>query len=249
MARLAGKTAIVTGGTRGIGLAIVRAFLEEGARVLYSGTSAASLAQAEAVLPAGAPARGLAADLADPKAPRQTVNAAMAAFGRVDILVANAGAVDTVGPWDVTPEHWDRIATVNLRAAFFCARDAAAAMRDRGEGGSIVTMASVAGQIGGVATGPAYVAAKAGVIGMSRSLARHFAPLGVRVNCISPADVETDMTSAWPAELRARLTAMTPLGRFGTADEVAGAAIYLASDESSYVTGQTFNVNGGLYMG
>ena len=149
----------------------------------------------------------------------------------------------------MTPEQWDRVATVNLRAVFFCAREAAKAMRDRGQGGSIISLASVAGQIGGVATGPAYVAAKAGVIGLSRSLARHFAPFAVRVNCIAPADIETDMTAAWPEELRARLTAMTPLGRFGTADEVAGAAVYLASDEASYVTGQTLNVNGGLYMG
>lgn len=249
MARLAGRTALVAGGTRGIGLAIVRAFLDEGANVVYSGVSDESVGRAGMALPEGAAARGVAADLVDAHAPGQLVQATLDAFGGLDVLIANAGTLDTAGPWDVTVEEWDRVAAVNLRAVFFCAQAAAEVMRDRGHGGSIVTVASVAAQIGGAATGSAYVASKAGVIGLSRSLARHFAPLGIRVNCIAPADIETDMTAAWPEELRARLAAMTPLGRFGTADEVTGAAIYLASDEASFVTGQTLNVNGGLYMG
>ena len=124
-------------------------------------------------------------------------------------------------------------------------RDAVLATRGRG---SIINVASVAGQIGGIAGSPAYSAAKAGVLGLTKSLARRFAPLGIRVNAISPADIETDMTAGFPPEIRARLIGMTPLGRFGKVDEVVGAAVYFAADESSYVTGQTLAVNGGLFM-
>ena len=109
--------------------------------------------------------------------------------------------------------------------------------------------ASVAGQIGGAATGPAYVAAKAGMIGLTKSLSRHFAKARVRVNCVAPADIETDMTSGWPDDLRQRLVAMTPLGRFGQVDEVSSAVLFLAGGGASFITGQTINVNGGIYMG
>jgi 3-oxoacyl-[acyl-carrier protein] reductase len=136
---------------------------------------------------------------------------------------------------------------VNLKTVFFLSREAARVMKTRG-GGSIVNIASVAGQIGGIAGSPAYSAAKAGVLGLTKSLARRFAPLKIRVNAISPADIETDMTASFTPEIRARLIGMTPLGRFGMVEEVVGAAVYLAADESSYVTGQTLAINGGLFM-
>jgi NAD(P)-dependent dehydrogenase (short-subunit alcohol dehydrogenase family) len=120
-------------------------------------------------------------------------------------------------------------------------------MRDTG-GGSIINVASIAGQHGGVAGSPAYASSKAAVLGLTKSLARRFAPYGIRVNCLSPADIETDMTASWPAALRDKLNAMTPLGRFGTTDEVNGAALFLASDEASFITGQTLSINGGAYM-
>ena len=120
-------------------------------------------------------------------------------------------------------------------------------MRDR-KAGSIVNVSSIAGQHGGIAGSPAYASSKAAVIGLTRSLARRFAPIGVRVNCIAPADIETDMTASWPQELRDRLNALTPLGRFGRAGEVAGAVTFLASDEASFITGQTISINGGAFM-
>jgi 3-oxoacyl-[acyl-carrier protein] reductase len=120
-------------------------------------------------------------------------------------------------------------------------------MRERG-GGSILNISSIAGQHGGLAGSPAYASAKAGVIGLTRSLARRFAPHGIRVNCIAPADIETDMTANWPQELRDRLIAMTPLSRFGAADEVSFAAVFLASAEASFITGQTLSINGGALM-
>jgi len=247
MNRLDGKVAVVTGGTRGIGLAIVQAYLREGARVVYSGTSEASLERARATLPVGADAEPVAADLRDPAKGAFVLERASARFGGVDVLVNNAGTLSRRDEWETTPEDWDLVMSVNLRTVFFLSRDAARVMKTRG-GGSIVNIASVAGQIGGIAGSPAYSAAKAGVLGLTKSLARRFAPLRIRVNAISPADIETDMTAGFTPELRARLIGMTPLGRFGAVEEVVGAAVYFAADESSYVTGQTLAVNGGLFM-
>ena len=135
----------------------------------------------------------------------------------------------------------------NLTAPFFLAREAARVMGEKA-GGSITNMSSIAAQTGGLAGSPAYAASKAGLVGLTRSLARRFADLGVRVNAISPADIETDMTAGWSADLRQRLIDLTPLGRFGEAAEVAGAAIFLASDEASFITGQTIGINGGAHM-
>jgi 3-oxoacyl-[acyl-carrier protein] reductase len=247
MRRLSGKTALITGGTRGIGRAIVEAFLIEGANVVFSGTTAASVEAAGATLPKDANAAGIAADLADPSAPERLVGAALARFGRLEILVNNAGVISRAGEWEITPEEWDRVHDVNLRAVFFLARDAAAAMREHG-GGSILNISSIAGQHGGLAGSPAYASAKSAVIGLTRSLARRFAPHGIRVNCLAPADIETDMTANWPQDLRDRLIAMTPLARFGAASEVSGAAVFLASDEASFITGQTLSINGGAFM-
>jgi len=247
MSRLAGKVAIVTGGTRGIGLAIVQGFLREGAQVVFSGTSEESVARASAALPPADAYEGAVADLADLARGDWLIERAHTRFGALDVLVNNAGVLSRSDEWQTTPEDWDRVMGVNLRTVFFLSREAARVMKARG-GGSIVNIASVAGQIGGIAGSPAYSAAKAGVLGLTKSLARRFAPLGIRVNALSPADIETDMTAGLPAEIRASLTAMTPLGRFGAVEEIVGGAIYLAADESSYVTGQTLSINGGLFM-
>lgn len=245
MKRLDGKVALVTGGTRGIGASVVQAFAEAGARVAFSGTSTASLAKIGGSL--GANRRGFVADLADPAAPDALMEEVLAAFGQIDILVNNAGVISQAGEWDLDPDEWDRVHAVNVRAVFLLARAAARSMRDR-KMGSIVNVSSIAGQHGGIAGSPAYASSKAAVIGLTRSLARRFAPIGVRVNCIAPADIETDMTAGWPQELRDRLNALTPLGRFGTAGEVGGAVTFLASDEASFITGQTISINGGAFM-
>jgi NAD(P)-dependent dehydrogenase (short-subunit alcohol dehydrogenase family) len=247
MARLAGKVALVTGGTRGIGHGIVRAFLAESARVAFSGTSERSVEAARRTLAPEAGCEGIVAELGDPAAPQRLVDETIKRFGGIDIVVNNAGVVSRASEWDLTPEEWDRIHAVNLRGVFFVAREAARSMRSRG-GGSIVNVASIAGQNGGIAGSPAYASSKAAVIGLTKSLARRFAPHAIRVNCLSPADIETDMTAGWPQELRARLIAITPLGRFGSVDEVTGAAVFLASGESSFITGQTLAINGGAYL-
>jgi 3-oxoacyl-[acyl-carrier protein] reductase len=247
MVRLAGKIALVTGGTRGIGRAIVDAFLREGAAVAFSGRTEASVAAARATLPADAAVDGFAADLAEPDAPANLVACCAERLGGIDILVNNAGVVSRASEWELTPAEWDRVHDVNLRALFFLSREAARSMRTRG-GGAIVNMASIAGQHGGIAGSPAYASSKAAVIGLTRSLARRFAVHSIRVNCIAPADIETDMTANWPQELRQRLIELTPLARFGEPNEVSGAVVYLASDEASFVTGQTLSINGGAFM-
>jgi len=247
MQRLAGKVAIITGGTRGIGLAIAGAFLRHGARVVVAGRTEASIKSAESTLGPPGSWIGVAADLSEPDVPSKLMGTAVEAFAGLQILVNNAGIAGPVDPWETGVKDWDAVVAVNLRSAFFCSRAAAELMRD-GVGGTIVNVASMAGQMGGIVMGPAYAASKAGLIGLTRSLARHFARLGIRVNCLSPADIETDMTSGWSEELRKRLISMTPLARFGRADEVSNAAVFLASDESSFITGQTINVNGGAYM-
>lgn len=246
--RLGGKTALVTGGTRGIGLAVVDAFLSEGARVAFSGTTAQSVERALARLGARGHSVGLVSELSTPEAAGKLVDAAVRRFGALTVLVNNAGVGSGDSAWEVTPEAWDRVLNVNLRAVFFTSLAAAKSMRAAG-GGAIVNVSSIAGQSGGIAGSPAYAAAKAGVIGLTRSLARQFAADRIRVNCLSPADIETDMTAGWSPALRQRLIAATPLGRFGKPEELAGAAVFLASEEASFVTGQTFAVNGGAYMG
>ena len=247
MERFRGKVVLVTGGTRGIGAGLVGAFLTEGAAVGFSGTSGAGIAKALAKFGASEQTHGIATDLAHPDAGPNLVQATLDRFGRIDVVVNNAGVGSTLNEWEITPAEWDRVHAVNLRATFFVAQHAARWMRDHG-GGSILNVSSIAGQHGGVAGSPAYASSKAAVIGLTKSLARRFAPHGIRVNCLAPADIETDMTAGWPAALRDKLNAMTPLGRFGTTDEVNGAALFLASNEASFITGQTLAINGGAYM-
>lgn len=237
--RLEGKIALVTGGTRGIGAEMVRAFASEGARVAFSGTKLVKAAVPNT--------QGFAADFSDRDAPASLVDAVVKQFGGIDILVNNAGILSGTSEWDLTVEEWDRIHAINLRSLFFVSREAARTMRSRG-GGSIITVSSVAGQTGGVAGSPAYASSKGAVIALTRSLARRLAPHRIRVNCLSPSAIETDMTAGWSANTRERLLANIPLGRFGSVEEMGGAAIFLASEESSYVTGQTISVNGGSFM-
>lgn len=247
MNRLAGQVALVTGGTRGIGLAVVGAYLAEDASVMVAGSTERTVEAAALKELVGPRCATVTGDLGMPRTADTLVAATIARFGKIDILVNNAGIVGPADLWKVTEDEWDRVLAVNLRAVFFAARAAAEGMRNRG--GCIINMSSVAAQIGGAVTGPAYVASKAGIIGLTKSLARHFGPLGIRVNCIAPADIETDMTASWPEELRKRLIAMTPLSRFGEPEEVASLAVYLAEPRAAYITGQTVSVNGGLYMG
>ncbi len=247
MERLRGKIALVTGGTRGIGAGIVQAFLKEGAVVGFSGTTEDGVSRAALQFAKVGEFKGFVADLSGPRAGTDLVNAALDQLGRLDIVVNNAGVGGRLDEWETTPEEWDRIHDINLRATFFVSQASALAMRGQ-RGGSILNISSIAGQHGGIAGSPAYASSKAAVIGLTKSLARRFAVHNIRVNCLAPANIATDMTSDWSPDLQQKLLQITPLGRFGTTDEMNGAAVFLASDESSFITGQTLSVNGGGFM-
>lgn len=248
-ARLKDRTALITGGTRGIGRSLIDAFVAEGAAVCWTGASPESIAEAAETMPRACRDRGIAADLREPEAVRSVVSQALERLGHLDVLVNNAGVTDAAAsPWESTVEDWDYVMAVNVRAPFIATMAAAESLARNGRG-SVIMMGSIAAQVGGAATGPAYVASKSGIEGLTRSLARQLAARGIRVNCLAPSGLETDMVAQWSDEARRRVAAMALLARLGRPEEAAGAAIYLASDESSFVTGQTLNINGGAYMG
>ncbi len=240
-----GKVVLVTGGSRGIGRACAVAFGKAGATVVltYAGNETAA---AEAVAASGPNARSMKFDVADTRACAAAVDEVVKGAGRLDVLVNNAGvAIDALAV-RVKDEDWDRTLDTNLKGAFALCRAAARPMMKQ-RSGAIVNLTSVVGETGNVGQA-AYAASKAGLIGLTKSLARELASRNVRVNAVSPGFIDTDMTSGLSAELKAKMTEAIPLGRLGTADEVARAVLFLASDAASYVTGEILKINGGMYM-
>jgi 3-oxoacyl-[acyl-carrier protein] reductase len=244
---LAGRVAIVTGGTRGIGAAIAASLADGGAAVVVSGRDAARLERAVQSLEAsGASVLGVAADAAKREDCERLVDAARERFGRVDVVVNNAGITRDGLLVRMKDEDWDRVVDVNLRGAFLMTRAAAKAMM-RQKSGRIVNVASTAGAMGNAGQAN-YSAAKAGLIGLTKATARELAHWSILVNAVAPGLIETDMSAAISEAARQALLAQVPLGRIGTAREVAEVVRFLAGDGAAYVTGQVFHVNGGLYM-
>jgi 3-oxoacyl-[acyl-carrier protein] reductase len=246
---LAGRVVVVTGSSRGIGAEVAVKAASEGATVavhFHTGAEAAERTLAR-VREAGGDGATFEADLEDGDQAEGLVRAAIDRFGRVDGLVNNAGRTQVGGFLDLGPDEWDAVIATDLTAAYRTSRAAIPGMVERG-GGSIVNVASRLGQAG-VARTAAYSAAKAGLIGLTRSLAMEFGPTGVRVNAVAPGFTLTEMTAdiADTDIGRQRLAAM-PIGRFGRADEVADAVLFLLTDASALFTGQTLNPNGGGYM-
>jgi NAD(P)-dependent dehydrogenase (short-subunit alcohol dehydrogenase family) len=246
---LQGKTAIVTGASRGIGEAIAVAFARAGAEVVLA---ARKLPELEAVAARIEREGGRAAVRATHTGRREEVDAlvrfAVERFGKVDVLVNNAATNPYFGPLVDAPEAaWDKTFEVNLKGYFACARAVAIHLRDRGAGGSIVNVASVLGLRAAPLQG-VYGMTKAAVLSMTQTLAQELGGIGVRVNAIAPGLVETRFASALieNEDLRKLFTARAPLGRHAQPDEISGAALYLASDAASYVTGQTLVVDGGM---
>ncbi len=242
---LSGKTAVVTGASGGIGGAIAGALHAQGARVVLSGTRAATLAEmAEAM---GERACAVPCDLADGTAVDGLVAAAEAAAGSpIDILVANAGVTRDGLLLRMKDEDWTRVLTINLESYFRLSRSALRGMMRR-RAGRIIGVSSVVGVVGNPGQAN-YAASKAGMIGFSKALAQEVASRGVTVNCVAPGFIESPMTAALGEERRAAVLATIPMARLGSGADVAAACVYLASDEAAYVTGQTLHVNGGMAM-
>ena len=237
------KTVLITGAARGIGAAAAERFAEAGYQVVINYLHSAEKAEALAARWSGR-ALAVQADVADPAQVDAMFAAAEKTFGRVDVLVCNAGIAAQKLFTDVTDEEWRRMLDVHLSGAFYCCRRALPRMI-RQKWGRILTVSSMWGQVGGSCEA-AYSAAKAGLIGLTKALAREEGPSGVTVNCVAPGVIDTDMMAAFSAEDKEALAQETPLGALGTPKQVAGALVFLAGDGAGYITGQVLGVNGGL---
>jgi 3-oxoacyl-[acyl-carrier protein] reductase len=244
-----GKVALVTGASRGIGRAIAVALAHGGASVAlnYAGNEAAAAEALALVLAAGAPrARLYRFDIADPAASQKAVDEVVAEFGGLHILVNNAGiAIDQL-LMRLKDEDWKRQLDVNLTGAFNLTRAVTRPMM-KARGGAIVNLSSVVGEMGNAGQ-VAYAATKAGLIGLTKSVARELASRNIRCNAVTPGFIDTDMTSALPEAARTRMLESIPLARLGSAQDIANAVCFLASEQAAYVTGEVLKVNGGMYM-
>ena len=240
--KLQHKTALITGAGRGIGRAIAEHFARAGARVAIADIDPAAASATAAELGSGA--LGLAMDVSSKAAVRAATAQVLDQFGQLDILVNNAGYLVYTTFESCSEENWDRIVDVNMKGPFLCAQAVIPHMKARRQG-AIINMTSLAAKTGGLAAGPPYAAAKAGVLTLTIGLARTLAPHQIRVNAIAPGVIDTAMTSAPEHD---QLKASIPLGGPGQPEDVANCALFLASDDARHITGETIDVNGGLYM-
>jgi 3-oxoacyl-[acyl-carrier protein] reductase len=242
--RFGGTRVIVTGGARGIGARIGERFAAEGARVaILDRLGGTGLEKAEAI-----GATFVEVDLADADSTRAAMDTAIEALGGVDVLVNNAGVLEFGSVLETTPEVWDRSLDINARAMLFTTQAAARSMIAAGGGGAIVNLASMAGKAGGAGQ-VAYAASKSAVIALTRVTALELGEHGIRANSLCPGYVLTEMGAATRTEEKVALwSSYSPLGRLGSPDDVAGLALFLASDDGAYLTGQAINVTGGMIM-
>lgn len=250
---LEGKSALVTGASRGLGRAIALALAGEGCAIAVNyvaeggrdnrGEALAVAGEAEAL---GSQSVVVAGDVTDLAAVEAMVAAASEGLGAVDILVNNAGITRDRTLRNLTKEDWDAVLSVNLTGAFHCTKAVIPGMRERGWG-RVISLSSVVGLMGNIGQ-TNYAASKAGLIGFTRALAREVARYGITANAIAPGFIDTEMTRAVPEKTMAHILAGIPVGRLGRAEEVAAAALFLASDAAAYITGQVLSVNGGLRM-
>ena len=241
---LSGRTALVTGSTRGIGRAIAEALADAGARVAVVGRDAGRAEEVASAI--GRDAAGFACDVTDTASVTALVEKVEKAFGQIDILVNNAGLTRDNILFRLKDEDWDTVLDANLRGAFFAIRAASRGMMKR-RWGRIINIASVVGIIGNKGQAN-YAASKAGLIGLTKTVAKELASRNILINAVAPGFIETDMTAAMTPEARETLSGQIPLERLGTPNDVAATVAFLASDFASYITGQVLVVDGGLVM-
>jgi 3-oxoacyl-[acyl-carrier protein] reductase len=248
MTDLNGKVALVTGGGRGIGRAISLELSARGALVViaYAGNEAAATETLSQMVPSAVKAPPVRFDVADTQAAAKAVEDIVKAHGRLDILINNAGlAIDGL-LMRMKDEDWDKTLDTNLKGAFALMRACSRPMMKQ-KGGAMVNVSSIVGEMGNAGQS-AYAASKAGLLGLTKSVARELASRNIRVNAVTPGFIDTDMTHGLPEETKQKMLEGIPLGRLGAAAEVAKAVAFLASDAASYITGEVLKVNGGMYM-
>ncbi len=246
--RCSGKKALVTGGASGLGRAIASALAREGADVcIWDVDPSKGEEAAEALRRLGRRALFMEVDVSVGRRVREAARDVLETWGRLDVLVNNAGICPPRPFEAITEAEWDRVMAVNLKSVFLCSQAFLAVMKRRGSG-VVINLGSVAGKVGGIVSGAHYSASKAGVMCLTKSLAREGAPHGVRVNAIAPGVIETEMTRGLSGGDWSGYLAAIPLGRIGKAEDVARVAVFLASEEASYITGEIIDVNGGQLM-
>ena len=257
--KLAGKVAVITGASRGIGAAIATRLAQDGASVVLGANEAAVEQVARRIADAGGRAASAEVDVTSAADVARLYDKAESTFGRVDISVQNAGVITIARIEAMTEDEWDRVMAVNTKGVFLCCREAIGRIRAHGAGGRLINTASGQARQGFIFT-PHYAASKFGVIGITQSLAKEVAREGITVNAFCPGIISTDMwaynDAAWgkllgnyaPGELMQEWVGNIPMGRAGTGEEVAGLVSFLAGPDSAYITGQTVNVDGGLIM-
>jgi len=245
---LGGKVAIVTGASRGIGRAAAIALAKAGAKVVvnFAGNQSAANETLEMIKAAGGEAVTFQADVANAAAVEALVKTTLETFGRIDILVNNAGITRDNLLLRMKEEEWDAVINTNLKGIFNCTKAISRVMMKQ-KGGKIINMTSVVGIMGNAGQAN-YAAAKAGVIGFTKSIAKELASRAITVNAIAPGFIATDMTAGLSDQVKNDLAGSIPLNRLGTSEDVAAAVLFLASDAANYITGQTLNVDGGMVM-
>ncbi|MCG7316574.1 MULTISPECIES: 3-oxoacyl-[acyl-carrier-protein] reductase [Brevibacillus] len=245
---LEGKVALITGASRGIGRAIALKYAEAGANIIvnYSGNEAKAQETVTDIEKLGREAIMIRANVGNTEEAENMVKEALERFGKIDILVNNAGITRDNLLMRMKESEWDEVINVNLKGVFNMTKALTRPMMKQ-RGGSIINITSVVGVLGNAGQAN-YVAAKAGVIGLTKTTARELASRNIKVNAIAPGFVDTDMTDVLPEDVKSGILAQIPFNRLGSADEISNVALFLASDASSYMTGQTLHVDGGMYM-
>jgi 3-oxoacyl-[acyl-carrier protein] reductase len=246
--RFKDQVAIVTGAARGIGRAIALAFVGEGAKVALADIDGEHLERLrEEIVHQGGEALSVPCDISKSSDVKEMVNQVLNTFGRIDVLVNNAGIIRRGTIETMTEEDWDRVIAINLKGTFNCCKTVVEPMKRQG-GGKIVNVSSISGKMGDITSAPGYGPSKAGGDALMKTLARHLAPYGIRVNAVAPHAIETEMSAQWSEERRREIIAAIPLGCLGQPEDVAQAILFLASDTASFITGEILDVNGGALM-